>query len=591
VPGATAASPGRRHAAAVPLTLQWKTRLPIEIGAPSVARNEVCFSAVFQVHVSNSLRDPRADGPPFPREGARHDLLPGCFEPAAAVPGLVDALHDFGTSAYAGSTLPETFKDRLFVHLSRFGAMRPRLAQHLGILLEQRRSGNQAAEATLVQAVELLRREMPGEIALADAFWRLEHARESAEWPSPRSQREYDLFDALSVMFHLPQESRRARAAVRHAVGEATFERLVACLAFIRTAHYWAEMHPDAIAEPDNVEALREYPELAEVPHGAELAPGSSGPPADDAVGRIERAVVALRERDSRHAFLLALSDTVRLLADPRDIQDAACRLLAERLPADRVCFAEIDEAHGRISLAGDIACHGAPRLAGHYPLSTLAWTVPALRTGPVVVDDAAAARVFPEAARSVAAELGVAALVAAPIVREGRLVAVLCAATRSPRTWRPADVALVAETAERTYTAAERALGEQALRANEERMRLALTAAGIGSFVWNVAEHRGEPDPEMLSLFNTPPGEGVDLAATIARRIHPDDRARYLAAIVRASDPAGSGALHEEIRVVRPDGTVRRLLVKGRARFEGTPLRPLSMAGVAIDVTDRTRR
>ena len=89
---------------------------------------------------------------------------------------------------------------------------------------------------------------------------------------------------------------------------------------------------------------------------------------------------------------------------------------------------------------------------------------------------------------------LGVAALVAAPIVREGRLVAVLCAATRSPRTWRPADVALVAETAERTYTAAERAQGEQALRANEERMRLALTAAGIGLFVWNVAEHRGEP-------------------------------------------------------------------------------------------------
>jgi hypothetical protein len=63
--------------------------------------------------------------------------------------------------------------------------------------------------------------------------------------PEPRSAREADLFDALTLMFLAPREAALARNALRAAVGGATFELLVAFLAFIRTAHYWTEMHPD----------------------------------------------------------------------------------------------------------------------------------------------------------------------------------------------------------------------------------------------------------------------------------------------------------------------------------------------------------
>ena len=42
-----------------------------------------------------------------------------------------------------------------------------------------------------------------------------------------------------------------ARDAVRRAVGDAKFEYLVAFLAFIRTAHYWTETHPDIEIEAD----------------------------------------------------------------------------------------------------------------------------------------------------------------------------------------------------------------------------------------------------------------------------------------------------------------------------------------------------
>jgi hypothetical protein len=60
-------------------------------------------------------------------------------------------------------------------------------------------------------------------------------------------------------MFLSPRDSARARVAVRAAVGDATFELLVAYLAFIRTAHYWTEMHPELTYEPDMAEILRGY--------------------------------------------------------------------------------------------------------------------------------------------------------------------------------------------------------------------------------------------------------------------------------------------------------------------------------------------
>ncbi|PWN58305.1 histidine kinase, partial [Chryseobacterium phosphatilyticum] len=49
-------------------------------------------------------------------------------------------------------------------------------------------------------------------------------------------------------------------------------------------------------------------------------------------------AETALRDREERQAFLLALSDAVRSLTDPEAIQSAACRLVGERLDVDR-CY------------------------------------------------------------------------------------------------------------------------------------------------------------------------------------------------------------------------------------------------------------
>jgi transposase len=56
------------------------------------------------------------------------------------------------------------------------------------------------------------------------------------------------------------------------------------------------------------------------------------------------------------------------------------------------------------------------------------------------------------------------------PLVKGGRFVAALGVHQHAPRGWTPEEVALVEETAERTWAALERARAEEALRESEEK-------------------------------------------------------------------------------------------------------------------------
>lgn len=129
-----------------------------------------------------------------------------------------------------------------------------------------------------------------------------------------------------------------------------------------------------------------------------------------------------------------------------------------------------------------------------------------------------------------------------------------------------------------------------EALRTSEERLRFALDAAEMGTFVWFPEEDRGEPDARMLALFGLGEGDTLSLAEALGRRIHPDDRARYAEAVAHATDPGGDGRLAEEIRVVHPDGSIHCVSVTAQVAFEGAPQRPVRMYGVAADVTERKR-
>ena len=84
----------------------------------------------------------------------RFGVLPNFFCSASAAPGLIERLWDFAQSAYLDSPLPSLFKERLFVHLSRFCPVRYCIVRHVGFLIGAGRpAGDAAAPAETVAEV------------------------------------------------------------------------------------------------------------------------------------------------------------------------------------------------------------------------------------------------------------------------------------------------------------------------------------------------------------------------------------------------------------------------------------------------------
>src|ERR1700730_16432883 len=69
------------------------------------------------------------------RFGGRFGVLPNFFRLAPETPEITEKLWGFAQAAYLDNPLPSLFKERLFVHLSRFCAVRYCIARHTGFLM------------------------------------------------------------------------------------------------------------------------------------------------------------------------------------------------------------------------------------------------------------------------------------------------------------------------------------------------------------------------------------------------------------------------------------------------------------------------
>jgi PAS domain S-box-containing protein len=138
------------------------------------------------------------------------------------------------------------------------------------------------------------------------------------------------------------------------------------------------------------------------------------------------------------------------------------------------------------------------------------------------------------------------------------------------------------------TTSQVEMARYQAELRESEARHRVALDAAEMGTWTWDMATGRATLDGRVHALFGFASDEPVDRLETLASRLHPDDAARVAAALSGAADPAGEGLYRAEYRVVRPGGTERWAAASGRMLFDGAggERRALRLIGTVQDVT-----
>ena len=186
-----------------------------------------------------------------------------------------------------------------------------------------------------------------------------------------------------------------------------------------------------------------------------------------------KRTELALRESEERQAFLLTLSDALRPLADAVEIQETAARIVCEHLKANRVGYAE-DQGDGKtVAITRQFADHVPPIEGAYRNRDYGEMLLNELRAGHTVVrNDLANDPTLSDDKKAADAALQLGAAVKIPVVKAGRLVAVLFVHYRQAHQFSANEVALLVEVAERIWAAIERAKIEAKLRDSEERFR-----------------------------------------------------------------------------------------------------------------------
>ncbi|MBD2462911.1 PAS domain S-box protein [Oscillatoria sp. FACHB-1407] len=124
-----------------------------------------------------------------------------------------------------------------------------------------------------------------------------------------------------------------------------------------------------------------------------------------------------------------------------------------------------------------------------------------------------------------------------------------------------------------------------RALQQSQERLNLAMRAASMGSWDWNIQTGEVHWSTNLEHLFGMAPGSFDGRYETVRAMIHPEDLPRVEAAIQRALYDHEEYNL--EFRFIKPDGSVRWALGLGRVFYDDDG-HPVMMTGVDMDISHR---
>jgi PAS domain S-box-containing protein len=130
-----------------------------------------------------------------------------------------------------------------------------------------------------------------------------------------------------------------------------------------------------------------------------------------------------------------------------------------------------------------------------------------------------------------------------------------------------------------------EMKLAELAVRENEARLSLALTAAEMGTWDWCVETGAVVWSDQIFQLLGYTPNAVVPSFQLWERHVHPADRESVLAQVERAKREQDS--FRVEYRLIRADTTTLWVHASGRFFYDHTG-RPVRMTGVVFDITER---
>jgi PAS domain S-box-containing protein len=127
----------------------------------------------------------------------------------------------------------------------------------------------------------------------------------------------------------------------------------------------------------------------------------------------------------------------------------------------------------------------------------------------------------------------------------------------------------------------------DHALHRSEEKLRMAVDAAGIGLWSWDPRTDDIAWEDALCVLFGFAPGSAPAGRQAYVGLVHPEDRQHAREVIDRG---VASGGWEDEHRIIRADGAVRWVMTKGTVLHDRGEEGDIVL-GAVIDVTERRHR
>lgn len=124
----------------------------------------------------------------------------------------------------------------------------------------------------------------------------------------------------------------------------------------------------------------------------------------------------------------------------------------------------------------------------------------------------------------------------------------------------------------------------ELALKESEECLQVALAAARMGTWSWNLQTNKVDWSAESERIFGLAPGTFAGTFEAYLRQIHPDDATRVKAHIENTLAGAQNSFFNAH-RIIRPDGSVRWMEAWGEVQRDAAG-KPTGMLGMVVDAT-----
>lgn len=190
------------------------------------------------------------------------------------------------------------------------------------------------------------------------------------------------------------------------------------------------------------------------------------------------KARQALQASEQRLRLLDAINSGVAGLRAAQDILAVTCRLTAEYLGLSNCAYADMDEDGDGFTIRGNWHADDAPSIVGHYQLADFgALAVRELSEGRPLVLNNVDVDLAPEEAATFR-DIGIAATICLPLVKEGRLVALMATHDSAPRVWSDYELSVVSEVTERSWAHVQRVGAEKALSERQAYNRQILDGA-----------------------------------------------------------------------------------------------------------------